>query len=181
MTRATIDELARVLRQCLHDGRRVEIDGLGTFHAVAGEFQFVPDTRSRVFLAYAVEDAAKVEYLYDSLILQGFDPWMDRRKLFPGQNWPRAIDRAIRNSDFFVPCFSKVSASKRGRFHAELRYALDCAQNQPLDGTFIVPVRLDDCPVPRQLLDHIQYVDLFPDFEAGVGRIAESLLSRRRG
>jgi hypothetical protein len=49
MTRATMDELARILRQCLNEGRRVEIDGLGTFRAAGGDFQFIPDTRRRVF------------------------------------------------------------------------------------------------------------------------------------
>lgn len=173
-----MDELARILRQCLTEGRRVEIDGLGTFRADGGEFQFVADTRRRVFLAYAAEDAAKVDRLYEALAVKGFEPWMDRRKLLPGQNWPRAIERAIRNSDFFVPCFSKLSSEKRGTFHAELRYALDCALNQPLDGIFIVPVRLDDCLVPRQIRDQIQYVDLFPDFDAGLERMAAAMLRR---
>ncbi len=181
MTRATMDELARILRQCLNEGRRVEIDGLGTFRAAGGEFQFVPNTRRRVFLAYAAEDAAKVELLYDALAVKGFEPWMDRRKLLPGQNWPRAIERAIGNSDFFVPCFSNLSGEKRGRFHAELRYALDCALNQPLDGVYIVPVRLEECSVPRQIQDQIQYVDLFPDFDAGLNRMTESMLRHRPG
>jgi hypothetical protein len=181
MTRATMDELARILRQCLHEGRHVEIDGLGTFRAAGGDFQFVPDRRRRVFLAYAIEDAEKVDRLYDALAARGFDPWMDHRKLLPGQNWPRAIERAIRQSDFFVPCFSNLSGEKRGRFHAELRYALDCALNQPLDRVFIVPVRLEECPVPRQIQDQLQYVDLFPDFDGGVDLMTESMLKRRIG
>lgn len=181
MNRATLDDLARILRQCLTEGRRVEIDGLGTFCASGGDFQFVPDTRRRVFLAYAAEDAAKVERLYEALAVRGFEPWMDRRKLLPGQNWPRAIERAIRNSDFFIPCFSRLSGEKRGRFHAELRYALDCALNQPLDGVFIVPVRLEECRIPRQIQDQLQYVDLFPDFDDGLDRMAESMLRRRPG
>jgi len=179
MTRATMDELVRVLRQCLEEGRRVVIDGLGTFRADGGDFQFVPDTRRRVFLAYAAEDYAKVDYLCNALAVRGFEPWLDRRKLLPGQNWPRAIERAIRNSDFFVPCFSNLSGEKPGRFHAELRYALDCALNQPLDGVYIVPVRLDDCPVPRQIQEQLQYVDLFPDFDAGLERMTQSMLRRR--
>lgn len=181
MNRATMDELARILRQCLSEGRRVEIDGLGTFRAAGGDFQFIPSTRRRVFLAYAAEDAAKVNKLFDALAARGFEPWMDHRKLLPGQNWPRAIERAIRASDFFVPCFSNLSGEKRGRFHAELRYALDCALDQPLDGVFIIPARLEECPVPRQIQDQLQYVDLFPDFDAGVDRMTESMHRRRPG
>ena len=40
-------------------------------------------------------------------------PWLDRKKLLPGQVWTRCIDRAIENSDFFVACFSTVSAVVR--------------------------------------------------------------------
>jgi hypothetical protein len=181
MSRALMDELAGLLRQTLHEGRQIELDRLGTFSAAAGELQFKPDKRLRVFLAYAAEDAAKIDRLYDALAARGFDPWMDRRKLLPGQNWPRAIERAIRNSDFFVPCFSTLSGEKRGRFHAELRYALDCALNQPLDGIYIVPVRLEECPVPRRILEQLQYVDLFPDFDAGVDRMAETMAPYTRG
>ena len=34
-----------------------------------------------------VEDAPAVDRLYSALEENGFAPWMDRRKLMPGQNW----------------------------------------------------------------------------------------------
>ena len=126
---ASVRELARLLRQCLREGRAVHVDRLGTFlPAAGGGFTFQPDAKPRVFLAYAAEDAAGVERLYDALEKAGFTPWMDRRKLLPGQNWPRAIEGAIETADFFVACFSKASVRKRGNFQSELRYALDCAR-----------------------------------------------------
>jgi len=57
---------------------------------------------------------------------------MDTRKLVPGQNWPRAIETAIENSDLFIACFSTNSVRKKGGFQAEIRYALDCARQIPL-------------------------------------------------
>ena len=86
----------------------------------------------------------------------------------PGQNRPRAIEAAIETSDFFLPCFSRNSVSKWGGFRAEIRYALDCARRVPLDEIFIVPVRLDDCRVPRRIQRELQYIDLFPEWTAGV-------------
>ena len=80
----------------------------------------------------------------------------------PGQNWPRAIESAIETSDFFIACFSGDSVSKKGGFQAEIRYALDCARQVPLDEIFLVPVRLDPCAVPRTIEKQYQYVDLFP-------------------
>jgi len=93
----------------------------------------------------------------------------------PGQNWPRAIETAIQTSDFFVACFSRRSMSKRGTFHSELRYALLCAEKIPLDEIFFIPLRLDECAVPRRIAKQVQYVDLFPDWEAGLARVIAAM------
>jgi hypothetical protein len=143
-------QLTRIVLRTLAQGRAVEIDGFGTFlpdrrYGV----RFEGAIRPKVFLAYVKEDQELVELLYDQLEGEGFSPWMDLRKLVPGQNWPRAIDAAIENSDFFLACFSTRSVNKRGGFQVEIRYALDCARRLPLDEIFLVPVRLDDCRIPR--------------------------------
>ena len=98
---------------------------------------------------------------------------MDVRKLLAGQNWPRAIEAAIESSDFFVACFSGKSVRKKGGFQSEIRYALDCARQVPLDEIYIVPVRLDDCAVPRTIQHELQYIDLFPDWDARNGAAAD--------
>src|SRR3954451_15016209 len=132
------------------------MDGLGIIRPNSrGGFEFLAETRPKVFLAYVEEDLAAVRDLADALDAAGFNPWLDKRKLLPGQNWPRSIRQAIEVSDFFVPCFSRRSTYKRGTFQCELRYALDCAAEVPLDEIFIVPVRLEDCEVPKRISDHL--------------------------
>ena len=174
-------KVAQLLRDCLEQGRSVEIDGLGTFlRDPKSGFRFHAAHSPRVFLAYGVEDAAAVARLYGCLAEAGFAPWMDRRKLLPGQNWPRAIQDAIETSDFFVACFSNRSVGKRGQFQAEIRYALDCARRVPLDEIFFVPVRLDDCRVPLRVRRELHYVDLFPDWDRGLRRIV-SVMRRQAG
>jgi hypothetical protein len=122
-----------------------------------------------------VEDLAPAERLCDALAAAGFDPWLDRRKLMPGQDWPRAIERALGVSDFIVPCFSRRSLLKRGQFQRELRLALDYAAQMPLDDVLVMPVRFEECDVPRRIRANFQYVDLFADWEAGVGRLVEAI------
>jgi hypothetical protein len=157
-------------------GKAVEVDGLGVFYTDARKgFRFEPVLHPQVFIAYAKEDREVALRLYAQLAGQGFRPWMDVRKLMPGQNWPRAIENAIELSDFFVACFSSESVHKHGGFQAELRYALDCARHAPLDDIFMVPVRLDCCRVPRAIQRETQYVDLFPDWEPGVERLIGTL------
>ncbi len=122
--------LARILRECLREGASIEIDGLGTFLPDARRgFRFISRHRPKVFVAYAQEDAANADRLFLELAEAGFDPWLDRHKLLPGQNWPRSIEQAIQNSDFIVACFSRRSVTKKGGFQAEIRYALDCMRH----------------------------------------------------
>jgi hypothetical protein len=152
------------------------MDGLGILRQKSsGGFEFVAETRPNVFLAYVEEDLVAVRKLADSLHAAGFNPWLDKRKLLPGQNWPRSIQQAIEISDFFVPCFSRRSTYKRGTFQCELRYALDCAAEVPLDEIFIVPVRLEACDVPKRISDHLQYVDLFPERQKGLTRVVAAM------
>ncbi len=169
-------QLARIVIRGLAAGHIVEIDGLGIFHPDAERgCRFEPLTVPRVFIAYAREDARAAERLYDDLASAGFLPWMDSRKLLPGQNWPRAIENAIESSDFFVACFSSASVNKKGGFQAEIRYALDCARNMPLDEIFVMPARLDACRMPRSIQREFEIVDLFPDWSLGIGRMATAI------
>jgi hypothetical protein len=179
--RDTSDRLVRIVRECLAEGARVEIDGLGTFlpYGSAG-LRFVPQNRPRVFLAYVDEDAAPVRRLYEALAAKRFDPWFDKTKLLPGQNWPRAIETAIHTSDFFIGCFSTRAVVKRGSFQSELRFALECTRQMPLDEIFFIPVRLEQCDVPASVSKQIQYVDLFPNWDAGVRRLLAVLSAEAR-
>ena len=171
--------MANVVIGGLADGHPVEIDGLGVFYPDAARgFRFEPRRQAQVFVAYVTEDAIPAGRLCDALQEEGFSPWMDTRKLLPGQNWPRAIESAIEMSDFFVACYSHNSVGKKGGFQAEVRYGLDCARRMPLDEIFLAPVRLDDCRVPQTIQRELQYIDLFPDWQRGIGRLTQMM---RRG
>ena len=176
------EQLARLIRQCLAEGTSVEIDGLGTFIPDDQRgFRFQSRNRPKVFVAYVQEDAAAAERLFEDLEACGFDPWLDRRKLLPGQNWPRSIEEAITNSDFFVACFSHRSVKKKGGFQAEIRYALDCTQRMPLDDIFLIPARLDACLVPLRIQCETQYIDLFPDWGRGFRRMVTAMRRQWNG
>jgi hypothetical protein len=165
-----------LVRQCLAEGASVEIDGLGTFVPDSRNgFRFEARNRPKVFVAYVQEDGAAADRLFEGLEEWGFDPWLDRRKLMPGQNWPRSIEEAISTSDFFLACFSRQSVTKKGGFQAEIRYAFDCTQRIPLDEIFLIPARLDACPVPARIQRELQYIDLFPDWESGFRRIVTAM------
>jgi hypothetical protein len=176
------ERILRIVRQSLDRGLEVEIEGLGTFRTVAGgEYVLTPETQPQVFVAYVAEDLKLARRLCEALSKAGCSPWLDKDKLMPGQNWPRALDNAIEISDAFIACFSSRSIDKRSQFQSELRFALECARRVPLEAPFLVPVRFEACLVPRSISDQVQYVDLFPNWERGVTRVVRAIRRATRG
>ncbi|HBY62271.1 MAG TPA: hypothetical protein DEH78_20815, partial [Solibacterales bacterium] len=100
--------------------------------------------------------------------------------LLPGQNWPRAIERALDMASFVIFCFSRRALSKRGGFQSELRYALDCARNLPPDRVYIIPARVEECALPQYISKEIQWVDLFPNWDAGFRRIVNTMIEEEK-
>jgi hypothetical protein len=175
------DRVARIVREALAQGTAVEIDGLGVFQPrPCGRVEFVGFNQPRVFIGYVEEDYASALRLYSYLSAHGFLPWLDRKKLLPGQNWPNAIQRAIEVSDFAVFLFSRAAESKRGGFQTELRQALECIRRIPLDQVYMIPARLEPCGIPVRISAEIQHVDLFPDWEKGVRRIVAAMKRQLR-
>jgi TIR domain len=61
----------------------------------------------KVFLCHARSDATAVRALYNRLVRDGVDAWIDKEKLLPGQDWELEIRKAVRESDVVVVCLSK--------------------------------------------------------------------------
>ncbi|NJN68021.1 MAG: TIR domain-containing protein [Chloroflexaceae bacterium] len=89
--------------------------------------------------------------LYDRLHQDGFQPWMDKKDLLPGQEWEHEIKRAGRNAHAFLVCVSHHSATRAGFINREIRFALDVVEEQPEGTIFIIPVRLEDTAVPERV------------------------------
>lgn len=126
---------------------------------------------NRLFLSYARPDGSSAQRLADELSHDGLDVWLDVEKLLPGQRWRDEIQKAIKNSDFVLILLSTQSVSRRGYVQSEIASALDVLKEIPPSEVFIIPARLDDCDVAHPQLRDLHWVDLFPDWDAGVRRI----------
>lgn len=169
-------QVSQIILDCLKQGRPVEIEGFGTFRSQPdGAFHFTALDAPRIFISYATEDVKSAEALYDELHSTGFNPWMDRRNLKAGQNWPRLIEAAIEASDFFIACMSTNSVRKRGGFQSEMRYALDIARRLPLEDSFLIPIRFDECRLPARILRELEYIDMFPAWDAGLCNLIHAI------
>ena len=123
-----------------------------------------PESRKlRVFLCHASQDKPAVRDLYKRLCaVDWIQPWLDEEELLPGQDWNLEIEKAVEAADAVIVCVSQVSVAKEGYVQKELRQVLDIALNK-LDGAiFVIPVRLNDCELPRQIRDR-QGLDFFPE------------------
>lgn len=129
----------------------------------------------RPFISYAREDLGVARRLYKDLRSKGAEPWLDTEKLVGGQAWEPAITAAIRSSSHFLALISTNSISKRGYVQSELRQALKVLDMTPPGAIFLVPVRLDDTRPTHETLSALQWVDLWPEYEAGLESILKSL------
>ncbi len=115
----------------------------------------------KVFICYASEDQLRVREFYLRLKAAPIlDPWFDKEKLLPGQNWDLEIRKAIRAADAVLICLSARSVTKEGYVQREIKRALELAEEKLESSIFIIPVRLDDCDPPERLRKW-QWVDLF--------------------
>lgn len=127
-----------------------------------------------VFLNYAREDTDAARQLCSDLRSLKRDVWFDKDSLLGGQRWLSAITEAIKNSSYFITLLSSNSVGKRGIVQKEIKEALKIVENLPEDEIFIIPVRLDECEPSYRLLRDIHWIDLFPDWEAGVRQIVKA-------
>ncbi|MDM8514939.1 TIR domain-containing protein [Desulfobacterales bacterium HSG16] len=128
----------------------------------------------KVFISYAGEDYETAKKLYDDLKDGGVTPWIDKVDLLPGQRWKPAITKAIKQSRFFLALLSSRSVSEKGFFHAELKKALEVFDEFSEEEIFLIPLLIDDCEIPERL-EHINCVELFPDYDKTVSSILRVL------
>ena len=130
--------------------------------------------KHKVFISYAREDSEIAKKLYDDLSQAGVELWFDRESLAPGQDWQLEIEKAIKESTFFLALISSKSTTKRGFAQKELKRVLDILDERPEGDVFIIPVRVDDCPVFYRLQNY-HWVDLFPSYSDGLNKLLKVL------
>lgn len=134
-----------------------------------------PARQLQIFLSCASVDIPKVRQLYQRLQKEGFNLWLDKEDLFPGQDWRREVDKAINRSDIALFCFSPTSARPGSVIQREVRYALDLADEQAEGAIFIIPIMLEECDLPGRL-QNVQSISL--SRENGYERLLKALRLR---
>ena len=106
----------------------------------------------KVFLCHASQDKHIVHELHEKFITEGWiEPWLDAKKLLPGQDWQAEIKNAVETADNVIIFISNTSVNKDGFIQKELRLAKEIALEKTEGSIFLIPLRLEDCEVPRSL------------------------------
>lgn len=114
----------------------------------------------KVFISYAKEDRAQALTYFERLSDEGFSPWIDTKKLLPGQNWEAEIERAFSDANVVILLMSKNSVSKRGFVQREANDAIERLRyKQPTD-IYVIPLLLNQCEVPSHIAGRLQYLDV---------------------
>ena len=134
----------------------------------------------KIFLCHSSQDKPVVRELYQRLNAEGWiEPWLDEENLLPGQDWDLEIEKAVEETDAVLIFLSDNSVSKEGYVQRELRFVLNMADYKP-DGTvFVIPIRLEECILPRRLKKW-HYLDYFTRQDWAYQRLLLSLQARAR-
>lgn len=125
----------------------------------------------KVFISYAREDAPTARRLCEDLKKVGADPWLDLECLLPGQKFDNEIRNVIGNCDYVFVLLSSNSVHKKGYVQQELKLALAEHEKFPPEKSYLIPVRIEDVNPTDHRLKELHWVDLFPDYEAGLRQL----------
>lgn len=108
-----------------------------------------PPSGKPIFVSYMREDTARVHQLVASLRLAGFDVWWDQDTLRAGDLWREVIRDVISSGGAFLACLSSTFEKRPESYmHDELAFAAQNYVDTHREQRWMIPVRLDDTPLP---------------------------------
>lgn len=193
--------LAAALERMARGGKRILCDG-PTFRAVkvlvsevngpeliklgTSDFSFqiydlrglgTADKRGRVFICHAHPDLDRIKELIIPLLTKaGYEIFLAESSIAIGEDWDKAIEKAIRASDYFLVVISKT-ALKSSPVSDEVHFAFSLEKAK--GRAWIMPVVLEHAGDPAEIhwqLPRRQYKDLtskdgVADFEVMLSRL----------
>lgn len=122
-----------------------------------------------VFISHSSVDKPFVDKLVGDLTKVGVTVWYDKFDIKLGDSIPGKINDGLSKAKYFIIVLSNSSVNSKW-VQEELNSALMKQIN--LSGTFILPVKIDDCIIPP-LLSHRKHLNLRDDYDKNVGELLE--------
>jgi hypothetical protein len=106
----------------------------------------------QVFLCHSSDNKEIVQALYQRLLMTGFQPWIDKKSLVPGEQWEKTIRETLDKTDVVLICLSQAFSKVNRYVQIELEYVIKVANKQSTGAKFLVPFKLEECEIPELLL-----------------------------
>ncbi len=140
----------------------------------------------KIFVSYLRRDKDQVARLVKQLTDLGADIWWDEDALAVGDPWRDNIELAISECDYFIPCFSAFQGWHTSTMAMEVRIAAGLWRSRAAsDSKWILPVKLEDCPIPNirlddsKTLEDLHWIRLDGGgWDAGISSILDIVLER---
>jgi adenylate cyclase len=133
--------------------------------------------RGRMFICHAHPDLVRIqEVIVPRLAKHGFEIFLAENSIPIGEDWDKAIEKAIRSSDYFLVVVS-TTALNSSPVSDEVHFAFSLEKSK--GRSWIMPVLLEQAGDPAAIhwqLPRRQYKDLttpdgISDFEAALGKL----------
>ena len=153
---------------------RVETRVREIFERLVEQISRLSEPTYHIFICHASEDKAKARSLARSLKTLGADVWLDEWEIRVGDSIVQKINEALSKVTHLIVLLSKTSCAKPW-VAKEWSAAL---MRQLADNSIaVLPVRLDDHPVPPILAD-LRYADCRASLRHGAVQLKQALLAQ---
>ncbi len=112
----------------------------------------------KVFMIYSHRDAPKVIEVADFLKSKGYFPFMGSQDIMPGEVISEVVSEKMRDSRIAI-AFISTNFQDSPYNNTELDIAIKSLKSSRISISSVIPVKLDDSPVP-DALKGVQYADL---------------------
>ena len=124
------------------------------------------------YISYSSLDKIIVKKLVDELISNGIDVWFDDYEVLPGDTYKDKTLDGIKKSDYILVILSRHSVQSEW---VKKEIADAFSKNREVSSKRIIPVKIDDTPIPP-FLTNIKYVDLNFNWQSGTHELLSTLL-----
>lgn len=114
----------------------------------------------KAFLSYPSEHVVIAREIKSFIRSTGVACWFDKDDLVAGEDWDRARGLALREADVIVVLCAAQTTERNGVYQREINESLSLRNDKRLGVVYIIPVRIEDAPLPPEL-SRLQYVDYF--------------------
>lgn len=125
-----------------------------------------------IFISYSRKNLVPVTELYEKLNSLGYKIWFDKVNLLVGQNFETEIKKAINDTQTVLLCLSSKWINDKSYVQKELKWALKTMEELPQGQIFIIPIKLDECEIPKRL-NKIHTLNIYEN--NGFKKLIESL------